>query len=509
MHRKTRQVLFPPTHDPEIFRKAGHRLIDLLADYLARVGSREHLLEWREPREALQRFLEKAPSEGVAPERRVEAIVELLGKTFVEAAMHMHHPLYLGHQVAVPAVPAALADLTVSFLNPTQAVYEISPGANAIEAVLVRWLADLMGFDEHADGLVVSGGSVANLTALLAARNAFVGRDAFGRGVAGERLAIIVSADHHYSIARAAMILGLGGEGVIPVPIDGRRRMDPRGIAGATDRAAALGRRPFAICASAGSTPVGAFDPLQEIADEARRLGIWLHVDAAHGGTALLSESHRGKLRGIERADSVTWDPHKMMLMPAALGTVMLRDGQRLIGAFHQDAPYLFDAYHPELAQFDIAKKSIACTQRADCVKLWVCIKVFGTRSFADLYERCCATARTLYEMIAGAPDFETIHEPESNILCFRHVPASLRGADARTLDTHNAALRAAVVRDGRAYLTPGHLDERDVLRAVVMNPMTTAEHLAEFVAILRELGEKVARRGPEGRARGGDDAKG
>ena len=221
----------------------------------------------------------------------------------------------------------------------------------------------------------------------------------------------------------------------------------------------------------------------------ARRHRLWLHVDAAHGGTALLSKRHREKLRGIERADSVSWDPHKMMLMPAALGTVILREGQRLIEAFHQDAPYLFDAHHPELAQYDIAKKSIACTQRADCVKLWACLKVFGAEAFASMYEGCCDAARTLHDLLAAAPDFETIHEPESNILCFRHVPAALRGAAPEEVDRHNARLRAALVRDGRAYITPGSLDGRDVLRAVVMNPMTQEADLRRLVAILRELG--------------------
>lgn len=483
---------FTPLHDPEIFRRAGHRIIDALADYLKGVARRDHLLRWREPREALAEFLEELPREGLPLDQRAEGLARLLSETFVEAAMHLHHPLYLGHQVAVPAAQSSLADLVVSFLNPPQAVYEVSPGANAIEAVLVRWLATLIGFDEKADGLVVSGGSVANLTALLAARNSFLGTEAFQAGVRGSELAILVSADHHYSIARAAMILGIGGDGVIPVPLDGRRRMVPGEIPAAARRARDAGRTPFALCVSASSTPVGAFDPIPAAADEARKLGLWLHVDAAHGGTALLSEKHRHRLTGVERADSVTWDPHKMMFMPAGLGTVILRQGQKLVGALHQQAPYLFDAHHPELAQFDIAKKSIACTQRADCVKLWACLKVFGSRCFGELYDTCCATARLLYDKLAAAPDFETIHEPESNIVCFRHLPPALHGAPAETIDRHNADLRAAVVRDGRAYITPGSLDGRDVLRAVVMNPMTREEHLDRLLEILRDLARRA-----------------
>ena len=484
---------FPPTHDPELFREAGHLLVDRLADYLRTVAGRDRLLSWREPPETLHAFLEELPREGVPEGRRAGELVRLLGDLFVESSMHMHHPLYLGHQVAVPVVAAALADLAVSFLNPSQAIFEISPGANAIETVLIRWMAGLIGFDERADGLVLSGGSVANLTALLAARNRFLGAEVFRAGVRGEALAILVSADHHYSIARAAMILGIGKDGVIPVPIDAWRRMVPAGIEGAARTASSRGRRPFALCATAGSTPIGAFDPLAEAAAEARRLGLWLHVDAAHGGAALLSGEHRGKLAGIDQADSVTWDPHKTMLMPGGLGTVILRDGQKLIDAFHQDAPYLFDAHHPELAQLDIAKKAIPCTKRADCVKLWACLKVFGADCFARLYEGCCATARLLYEKLRAAPDFETIHEPESNILCFRHVPAALQGSGAAAIDRHNAALRSAVVRDGRAYLTPGRLDGRDVLRVVIMNPVTGGVHVDRLIGILRELGARAA----------------
>jgi L-2,4-diaminobutyrate decarboxylase len=481
-------IEFSPLHDPEIFRKAGHIIIDALSDYLKGVPSRDHLLRWREPGEALREFLEDVPREGVPAAQQAESLARLISSTFVEAGMHKHHPLYLGHQVAVPAVHAALADMAVSFVNPSQAVYEISPGANAIDAVLIRWLATLIGFDEKADGTIVSGGSVANLTALLAARNAFLGKDAFRGGVPGKELAILVSADHHYSISRAAMILGIGGDGVIPVPLDARRRMDPSRIADAAKRAEAAGRKPFALCLSDCSTPVGAFDPILASVLEARKLGLWIHIDAAHGGAALLSAAHRHRLEGIEQADSVTWDPHKMLFMPAGLGTVIFRRGQDLVGAFYQDAPYLFDVHHPELAQFDLAKKSIACTQRADCVKLWACLKVFGTKCFGELHDKCCDTAHRLYEKIAAAGDFEAIHEPESNIVCFRHVPERLWSAPEETIDRHNASLRAAVVRDGRAYLTPGHLDGRDVLRAVLMNPMTNAGHLDEFLGILREL---------------------
>lgn len=485
----TEEFYFPPTHDPGIFRDAGHALVDLLADYLEGVHRRDRVIRWREPQESLLEFLETAPVEGVPEGERAGALARLLGETFPQAAMHMHHPLYLGHQVAIPAAQAALADLAVSVLNPPQAVYEISPGANAIEAVVIRWLANLLGYDDSADGLVVSGGSVANLTALLAARNAFLGAEkAFHRGVSGEKLAVIVSKDHHYSIARAAMILGIGSQGIVEVPLDHRRRMNPDGVREAANRAVTLGRSPFVLCASSGSTPVGAFDPLPEIADAAEQLGLWFHVDAAHGGSAALSESQGCRLHGVERADSVVWDPHKLLFMPAAMGTVLFRDGQKLIGAFHQEAPYLFDAHHPELTQFDIGKKSIACTQRADCVKLWACVKVFGTRLFGELYDHCCNVARALFELLSESPDFETIHEPECNILCFRHVPTVLRDADRETVDRHNAELRAAVVRDGRAYLTPGHLDGRDVLRTVIMNPMIREEHLERFLEIIREV---------------------
>ncbi len=465
--------------DPESFRARGHALVELLAGHLARARSRPEspVLPWVEPAEQRARWPAEFPGndgfEGLA--RRV-----------VDASIRLHDPRYVGHQTA-PALPAgALADLASSFLNNGMAVYEMGPAATAIEQNVVGWLAERLGYGPGAGGALTSGGSLATLSALLAARQARAGFDVWEGGAgAGPPLALLASDQAHYCVDRAVRILGWGAGGVVSVPSDERFRLRPERLDDALARARAAGRRVVAVVACAGSTATGSHDPLAPIADFCERNGLWLHVDGAHGASAALSPKYRGLLAGIERADSVVWDAHKLLLMPALLSAVIYRDGRHAPEAFRQHASYLFGAAGGASGDDDLGQRTFECTKRMMGFQLYAALATHGPAPLAAFVERSYDRARAFALALRGSPDFELACEPESNIVCFRYRPAGLDPGPE--LDALQARARERVARGGSHYLVRTRLPAGLFLRVTLMNPFTTNDDLAALLASLRE----------------------
>jgi L-2,4-diaminobutyrate decarboxylase len=274
--------------------------------------------------------------------------------------------------------------------------------------------------------------------------------------------------------------MGLGLRNAIAIPARDHR-MDVDALGATLDRLERDGRKVMAVVATAGSTPTGSFDDLDAIGKLCQAKGIWLHVDAAHGGSALLSPKHASRMKGIERASSIAWDPHKMMLLPLSAGVVLVRDERVLEGAFAQKAPYLFHGTKAAGERdWDQGKRSFLCSRRADAIKVWVALQRYGADGFAALYERLCETALLLQETLVQHPDFTPLHVPESNILCFRWTGGPASGEDER--DARNLSIREQYNRSGDGWITTTVLDGRRVLRVTVMNPRTTAGHVLRLV---------------------------
>jgi L-2,4-diaminobutyrate decarboxylase len=301
------------------------------------------------------------------------------------------------------------------------------------------------------------------LTGLLAAR-------ARAREAGGGR-AIFCSADAHYSIARAAAIMGIAADDVVKVPTDAQHRMDLAALEAAL-RARGGG---MAIVATAGSTAAGAFDDLRAMAELRDRYDSWLHVDAAHGASVLLSDRLRHLVEGIVLADSLAWDPHKMLWMPLSLGVILVRDGNWLRRAFEADAPYLFSA---ERATDNLGELTIQCSRRADAVKLWLTLQMEGTAPFAAALEHVTDVTRHLYDLVAASDDFEPLHVPDFNIFCFRH----------RSDDETNFRLREALIRSGEAWITSTVLKGRRTLRVTIINPQTQRADVEKMLDAVRRI---------------------
>lgn len=454
---------------------AGAAFVRIVADYYERAWSAAGPVSPTGPGEV-------PPAALVGPPPRAGStlaeLAALLADEVLPRSNRLAHPMAMGHQVSPPLPAAVWVEPVISALNQSLAVREMSPVGTAIEVSLVRWLAGLAGLGPHAGGAFTAGGTEANFTALLAARAAAL-PDAWRRGV-GANPPVVVCGEHaHYSVARAAGQLGVGVDNVVVVPARAYR-MDAGALQPTLERLADSGRRVLAVVASAGSTATGSYDDIERIAEACAAHGAWLHVDAAHGGTALLSDAHRHRLRGIERADSVTWDPHKMMLLPIPCSVLLVRDEARLDAAFAQAAPYLFGGASLARSE-DQGVRSFACSRRFEALKLWAVLQRYGTDGLAALHDRLCRMAAALHERIARHPAFEALHEPESNILCFRWTGADEAGADQA--DAANLRIRELWNASGAGWITTTVLDGRRVLRVTLMNPRTTEAHLDALMA--------------------------
>lgn len=465
-------------YDPERFREQGHRLIDRLADRLREASHDTPVLPWCSPDESVARWatdFDDAPAED---------LVECLDRT-IAGSIRLHHPRYVGHQVPPPVPGAALADAAVALLNNGMAVYEMGAAATGQELAVLSWMASVLGLPASAGGLLTSGGSAGNLTALLAARQAMAGFDVWSAGAhGGPPLCVLAAATGHYSIARAARALGWGDGGVVAVAVDAHWRLDPADLPRAYAAARAAGRRPIAVVASAGSTSTGAFDPLEPVADFCAQHQLWFHVDGAHGAAAALAPAHRALVRGIDRADSVIWDAHKMLALPALCTAVLYRDAAASYHAFAQDAAYLFA---PEREWWNLGLRTLECTKRMMGTILYASLRAYGVGFFRDYVERAFALGRAFAARVAAAPDFELALEPEANIVVFRYRPVS--GPTGPELDQLQARVRRRCLEDGRFYFLQTRLGDEVWLRTALMNPLTTGAELDGVLDAIRAAG--------------------
>jgi L-2,4-diaminobutyrate decarboxylase len=433
--------------------------------------------------EIAERFEEPLPLDGMS----LDAVAARLREQVLPDCNRLYHPRYAGHQVSPPLPAAIWTEPLIAALNQSLAVAEMSPVITVIEHRVIRWMCDLAGFGAAAGGTLTSGGTEATFTALLAARAAAM-PDAWTNGVGADPPVVVCGEHAHYAVSRAIAELGLGLSNAHVVP-SRDWRMDTEALAITLDRLAEQGRRVMAVVATAGTTPTGSFDELEAIGPLCHERGIWLHVDGAHGASALLSETHRERLRGLAFARSIAWDPHKMMLLPLSAGVLLVREERDLDAAFAQRAPYLFTG-EEGARQWDQGPRSFQCSRRGDALKLWVAFQRYGVRTLAAIYDHQCDLARAMYDQLAEHPRFEPMHEPESNILCFRWIGDGSHGDEA--LDAFNRELRESYNRSGAGWITATTLGERRVLRVTIMNPRTTEADLAEIIDGLARQAEMM-----------------
>lgn len=466
-------------YDPEAFRRAGHETVDLLADYLGDAEARGmDVLPSAGPEAALERW---PPAGSPMP------LDEILRRVVAESS-HQHHPGYVGQQMSAPLPLTALTAFTAALLNNSTAIFQGAPVGTVLEKRVVAWMSSAVGYGDEAGGVLVSGGSLGNLTALLAARQLRLEGDVWLDGIAADgargRPAILVSSEAHYSVGRAAGIMGLGEAATIPVSVDDDFRMTPDGLEAALAQARTRGRTPFALVGNACSTATGAVDDLGMLADFSREHGLWLHVDAAHGGSALLSPRLRPRLAGIERADSVVWDAHKMMLMPGVVTGVLFRRGEDADRVFAQSADYLLTG---EGGSLDLAGRTLECTRGMLALPVYTALATVGAPRLGAYVEAMFDLAGTFADRIRERPDLELAYRPQANMVCFRVRPEA--GEDAEALQLQ---VRRRVNASGRYFIQHTRLRGVRYLRTLVITPLTTAGDLAELLDVVEETAAEL-----------------
>ncbi len=405
---------------------------------------------------------------------------------FTERYLHhstaLHNPAYMAHQVAAPNLVGAMAGLLDGVTNNAMSIYEMGPASSAIEFFMVNWMLEKAGWvpapanpgmtgggEPCGGGVLTHGGSLANLTALIAARNQ-AAPEAWDEG-SPAGLALMAAPGAHYSVSRAAGILGIGRKGVAELEVDERGAILPDRLPATLARLRDAGRRPFALVASMCSTAVGIYDPLAEIAAFCREAGVWLHVDGAHGAGALLSPRRRGLFEGVQMADSLVWDAHKMMQAPILCAAVLVRDHRTLDRAFQQEASYLF--HEKDQPGVDFGHRSFECTKAGLGLRAFMALAALGEEAMGDYVDRQCDLAVEAHALISATPGFECAVRPESCILCFR-----VQGDDALQI-----RIRNAILADGSFYLSSAMVNGRRWLRIVLLNPAIETGHVQALVA--------------------------
>lgn len=389
---------------------------------------------------------------------------------YLLTAIHLRSRGYMGRQFSSVLPATSVFDMVLAMAPQPASFYEAGQLANVADKIIADEFGKFLDWAPGTfDMISTSGGALANLTAMLAARNTYA-PNSWSQGVErpiGRRLAIAVSEDAHYSVTRAAGIMGIGDASVVLLPLNSRRQIDIGGAIQALEAARYQGLDVFCIVASAGTTSVGAIDPLRELAQYARSQGIWLHVDGAHGGAMLVSDALRPRLDGIELADSFCLDAHKTLFVPAACTLLFYRDSHASRRAFVQEASYVFDHPEEEMALFESGSKNFECTKRPSILELWMVWAMYGPEVLATKLEYLVELTWQAHCFFDSQPDFRSVTAPEMNILCFEYLAP---GVPPAALGALHIAIRDRMRADGRYLITKVDVGYQPVLRVVFMN---------------------------------------
>jgi glutamate/tyrosine decarboxylase-like PLP-dependent enzyme len=447
--------------DPERMREMGHMVVDRLVDLIGRLD-RGPVFTPATPEEMSLALPASLPSRPVEFERLWAEVEE----TVAPHAARWGHPRTLAYVPGRPTWPGALADFAVAALNLDASSWRESPAPVHLELTVIDWFRRWLGFPDTAGGLLVGGGSAANLTALAAAREALVG--------SGHPDAVVYcSAEAHSSVTRACRVLGFDPGAVHTVAVDrtGGMRIDALEAAIGNDLAA--GRRPLAVVASAGATGTGAVDPLGDVADLAHHHRLWMHVDAAYGGFAILTDRGRVLFEGIDRADSVTLDPHKWLYQPIEVGAVVVRHPHLLERAFSMRPAYLQDTTDRP-GEMSMTDRGLQQTRAVRALKVWMSLMCFGTDAFRQAIDRCLDLALHAQSRIEVSTRFELMSPAQLSVVCFRRTGEVAVGeAEVEAL---NAGLVEGLLRAGVGFVSSTRIHGRYALRLCILNHTTTRD---------------------------------
>lgn len=461
--------------DDESLRELSERFVALISDYLAGLRNRRVFPDIT-GQEVAERFATAPPFES-------EPLAKILDdcEQVIAASRHNGHPRFFGY-VASPSTPiGAFADLLASVLDAAVTSWRSAPAPTEVERTVVRWLGSLIGFDEKAQGLLTSGGSMANLVAILIAQRSRAEVEVGAKGLRALPAPMILYASDqvHFSVTKAIDMLGMGKENVRLVPSDDRFCLDIAKLRLAIKQDLENGFKPFCVVASAGTAATGSVDPLTEVAEVARENDLWFHIDGAYGAPAAMLPDYRQTFAGIDLADSISLDPHKWLYAPTDCGCLLLHDGNAARRAFASEADYIKVLETEDTETFAFWDYGPELSRRFRALKVWLSLKYYGAARLAAAIRDDLGLARYMAERVEAHPELELLTPVQLSICCFRYAPERLRANAERVdvqaeLDSLNERIMQRVQRGGRAYLSNAKLGGRFALRACIINFRTT-----------------------------------
>jgi glutamate/tyrosine decarboxylase-like PLP-dependent enzyme len=482
----------PLAMDAESFRRVGHRLVDELAELLASIPSRPV-----NPGESPAAVRAALGLGGPLPERgtEVEPLLEQTARRLFDHSLFNGHPRFFGYITSSPAPIGMLGDLLASALNPNVGAWTLSPAATEIECETVRWIAELIGYPADTGGVLVSGGNMANFVCFFAARAAMAPWNVREQGVAppgGQPLRVYASAETHTWVQKAADLSGLGTNALRWIPTDARQRMDVAALARAIETDRAAGDRPILVVGTAGSVSTGAVDPLPAIAELCREQRLWFHVDGAYGALAAAVGDGPADLGGLRVADSVAVDPHKWLYAPIEVGCALVRDAEKLRGAFSYRPPY----YHFEEREVNFVDYGPQNTRGFRALKVWLALKAAGAAGYRQMIGDDIRLSHALADAVAVMPELELFTQSLS-ITTFRFVPSDLRARAAEPrvaeyLDELGRRLLDASQKRGEVFVSHAVVGGRHVLRACIVNMNTRLADVQAVPGLLVKLGREL-----------------
>ncbi|XP_071392249.1 glutamate decarboxylase 1 [Centroberyx affinis] len=492
--------LLPAFSGEEVTRGFLQELVNILLGYICKSSQRSSkVLDFHHPhqlKEGLEGFSLDLSDQ---PETLEQILVDC--RDTLKYGVKTGHPCFFNQLSSGLDVIGLAGEWLTSTANTNMFTYEVSPVFILMEEVLLRKMQSIVGWsDDEGDGIFCPGGTISNMYSILVARYHFYPEVKTKGMGALPQLALFTSEHGHYSVKKSAAVLGMGSENVVVVKCDERGKMIPAELESSIIAAKAKGLVPFYVNATAGTTVYGAFDPLIAIEDICHRHALWMHVDAAWGGGLLMSKRHRMKLQGIERAWSVTWNPHKMMAVPLQCSVILVKKRGLLQECNQLGAEYLFQRDKPYDVSYDTGDKSIQCGRHVDAFKLWLMWKAKGSEGFGSQVNKCLENAEYLYDQLQRRKDFELVFtsKPEHSNVCFWYIPPSLRnllpGPD-RNARLHQVApqIKARMMEKGTVLIGYQPLGSKvNFFRCVFSNPATQQEDIDFLLEEIVRLGNDL-----------------
>lgn len=458
---------------PEAMLQMGEAAVKAVVDHIVNLPNA--------PRSNLENSAEIARSLRESPPEKgtdFESLLDFLMNQVIPVSINTPHPAYMGYIPGGGLYPSAIADFLGAATNRFSGAWFAAPAAARLEANVLEWFAQWMGYPESARGILTSGGSLATFSAVVAARKHLLG-DYLSRGI------LYASNQAHYSVKKAAILTGIPERNIRLLDVDENFRAIPDQFERAIKKDLKKGAKPFFLVSNAGTTNTGAVDPLPELADLAERYGLWHHIDAAYGGFFNLCDEGKKILRGLERSDSIVLDPHKGLFVPYGSGSLLVKDGELLRRAHMLTAEYLQDYTTPE-GEVNATEYSPELTRSYRGLRVWLPLKLFGVQAFRENLSEKLHLTKWMYQRFLEEPGFECMSAPDLSVIAFRYHP---REGD---VDSFNRQLQEKIVRSKKLFLSSTLLNGEFVIRVCILSFRTHQAEVEEAFEIIKKAAKKL-----------------